>query len=80
MAAVAPILPFISAASSFMSSKPKSSGSQGAAPTIDSTAVEAERRRKEQLANAMGRGSTQATTPFNQQIAGAVQQKTLLGQ
>lgn len=56
------------------------SSSPGPAPTTDSVALEAEKRRKEAAANAIGRGSTIATTPFNQQIAGAVQRKSLLGE
>ena len=62
--------------------KKSSPAPAGPAPTTgsDSVAQEAERRRREAAANAMGRGATIATTPFNQQIAGAVQRKSLMGE
>lgn len=90
-AAIAPALSTIGTVASAVGSisslaggSKKSSGPApvGPAPTTgtDSIAQEAERKRREAAANAMGRGATIATTPFNQQIAGAVQRKSLMGE
>ena len=70
----------LSGIKSLSGGKKQSDAPTGPAPTTDTVAQEAERRRREATANAIGRGATIATTPFNQQIAGAVQRKSLMGE